>query len=247
MINPYIKRCVISPPFGNYFSHPDATRIRGSYTLERRKGLIWNTIKSFRKVEGGWVNKIGLRNCGVASAPTDGDSIYSLSAIQPDDWAHIYDRLHSEISMIEINLGCPNLDDTTIAPSKGMFDLLHMLFKVVIVKIAPTDHGFAQGRRLVEECGVSILHCCNTVPSDRGGISGTQLKPISLDFVEKFRQLYPELTIIGGGGIYTHFDIVEYDNAGADHFSLSTAFMKPWKAKEIITFVRSWEEPFEML
>ena len=43
-----------------------------------------------------------------------------------------------------------------------------------------------------------------------------------------------DVTIIAGGGIYTKQDVIDYRNAGADDFSISTAWItKPWNVKEI--------------
>ncbi len=235
MKNRWLERCLISPPFGNWFDHPNATRVLGSFTTEKRPGLIWNTLKTFRKTDGGWINKIGLRNCGVENVPVKPDAMYSCAALYEDDWTRFYEHLPDSISMIEVNMGCPNAGPM-VEPSAAMWDLLHMVYDVVSVKIAPTDGGFVQGRRLVEEHGVKILHCCNTIPTDKGGISGKELVWISQDFVTMYRNLYPDLTIIAGGGIYDEITLDDYYGLGADHFSLSTAFMKPWRAKRLISY-----------
>ena len=52
----------ISPPFGNYFFLPYTTPIRGSFTLEPRKGLLKQILKTLRYSwkHKGWVNKINL-------------------------------------------------------------------------------------------------------------------------------------------------------------------------------------------
>ena len=57
----------ISPPFGNYVNLPNTIPITGSFTLQPRKGLFMQIIKTLRYSfeHGGWVNKIGLRNKGL--------------------------------------------------------------------------------------------------------------------------------------------------------------------------------------
>ena len=57
----------ISPPFGNYLSLPKTVTIKGSYTLYPRTGLFAQIIKTLRysSLDGGWINKIGLRNPGI--------------------------------------------------------------------------------------------------------------------------------------------------------------------------------------
>ena len=231
----WLERCLISPPFGNYFEHPNATRVLGSFTTEKRPGLIWNTLKSFRPTSDGWVNKIGLRNCGVENVPVKPTAMYSCAALYQDDWGRFYEHLPDCISRIEVNMGCPNAGPM-VEPSAAMWDLLHMVYDVVSVKLAPTDGGFAQGRRLVEECGVKTLHCCNTIPTERGGLSGDQVRWKTFAFVEMYRHLYPELTLIAGGGVYDKDAVDDYIAIGADHISLATAFMLPWRAKRLISY-----------
>ena len=54
----------ISPPFGNYVSLPNTISITGSFTLDERKGLFFQIIKTlyYSYELNGWFNKIGLRN-----------------------------------------------------------------------------------------------------------------------------------------------------------------------------------------
>ena len=53
----------ISLPFGNYIDLPYTIPIRGSYTIEPRKGLLLQVLKTLRYSyeNNGWINKIGLR------------------------------------------------------------------------------------------------------------------------------------------------------------------------------------------
>ena len=60
-----------------------------------------------------------------------------------------------------------------------------------------------------------------------GGLSGPILKPISLEIVRYIKTNYKDTVVIGGGGIRTLDDIKEYENAGADHVSISTVCFSP--------------------
>ena len=56
----------ISPPFGTYIDLPKSISIKGSFTLNERKGKWSQILKTLRYIPGlGWVNKIGLRNPGI--------------------------------------------------------------------------------------------------------------------------------------------------------------------------------------
>jgi isoquinoline 1-oxidoreductase beta subunit len=93
----------ISPPFGNYISYRNTTRIRGTFTAERRSGLIWHTLRSLRTVKGGWINQIGFRNKGLHNVfKFDKNSVYSLAAID-NNWIKLFALLPKN-TKIELNV-----------------------------------------------------------------------------------------------------------------------------------------------
>ena len=79
----------INPPFSNYLNLPNTISIKGSYTLERRDGLLSQIFKTLRySLEyGGWVNKIGLRNPGIDYGITKykPNNILSLALLNVSD------------------------------------------------------------------------------------------------------------------------------------------------------------------
>ena len=224
-----MKKFLISPPFGNWINHKSCERIRGSFTWECRNGLIYNTIKSFRPVEGGWINKIGLRNPGIRSIKHFDDDIYSLVGLEDGDWEKMYEYCPIG-TYIEVNLGCPNVHEYGI-PFNTLRDYCRKF--TVIAKLPPTDIVDEMASMCIE-AGVTYLHCSNTIPTEKGGISGLQLFFQNLPIVEKMSIKYPN-KIIAGGGIYKDSAVRLYREAGATHFSLSTVWLTPWKIKDILT------------
>ena len=223
-----VKKFIISPPFGRYINVDWATPVKGTYTLHYRKGLIKQIITTLRPYRGGWVNRIGLRNCGIENvADFDRSAIYSLAAIERGDWFHIFNHLKGKVDNVELNIGCPNVDKPPI-PDWA----LHMFaghFPFISLKVPPgqssvdyISHAYA--------CGIRTVHICNTVPVPQGGLSGRAIKPYSLVMIEKVKDKHPNIEVIGGGGIYTLEDLQDYINAGADRFSLATVWFKPWRA-----------------
>ncbi len=86
-----INKVIISPPFGNYIKIKGTSRVIGSLTLHKRSGAIKQFIKTVRPYKGGFVNKIGLRNPGVASLQKKpfsyyNDKIVSLAVIEHNEW-----------------------------------------------------------------------------------------------------------------------------------------------------------------
>ena len=234
-----IKKAIISPPFGNYISLKGATSVRGTYTLKKRKGLILQVLKTVRPVEDGWVNKIGFRNPGIKSIKNfKEDAIYSIAGFNREDWRELV-ALIPKHATVEVNISCPNVGAYDI----DAYVLSHYVtrFKQVSVKIPPTDQALSMAI-FAYSTGVRLLHLCNTLPSERGGISGKQLKEYVLPLVKQIKARCPLAKIIAGGGIYSIQDVKDYKEAGADYFSLSTIFLRPWKLRKVYKYIDSLTE-----
>lgn len=220
----------ISPPFGNYVKYDRCVRIRGTYTWERRTGLFKQIARTLRKVPGGWINKIGFRNCGVENLKKcDKTAVYSIAALD-SDWSPFIENPPSW-SKLEINIGCPNVGSYVITDDevKRFVDRFPMLQ----VKFSPTAYTPDAVSKMYN-LGVKVFHLSNTIPTDRGGISGRQLKEVNLPLVEKIANMdLKGSAIIAGGGIYTPQDVRDYKNAGVTSYSLSTIWFTPWKVPAV--------------
>ena len=219
----------ISPPFGNYFNYGrHSTRIRGTFTADRRSGLVYHTLRSLRPVKGGWRNQIGFRNKGLNNIKKfDTASYYSLAALD-SNWVTLFCMLPRHAN-IELNVGCPNVGPYDI--SRADIRLFASNYKNLIVKVSPNVT-----REFLDDCqelGVKTIHLSNTIPTERGGLSGKPLKEVCLPLVETTATTY-NMEIIAGGGIYSEQDVIDYANAGAKHFSISTVFITtPWRVSSI--------------
>jgi dihydroorotate dehydrogenase len=221
-----LKQFLISPPFGNWIGHDRATRVMGSYTIERRSGLLLQMARTLRPVGQGWVNRIGLRNPGIDSINYwHRDRLYSLAGLHFSDWDIFSEKVPRSV-MIEINLNCPNEDTRTIGPARiRQFRERH---QVCSVKVSPTVGGFHQAAQLG-----GLIHMGNSFPLGRGGYSGPDNKRVVLPLVEMLAKL--GCRVIAGGGVRTLQDVTDYRNAGASHISLSTAWFRPWNAHRVIS------------
>ena len=237
MQNPHLKNILIAPPFGRYLKFKETSNVYGSFTYERRKGLIKQCIKTIRKIDkNAWRNKIGLRNPGLPNIkplkrPQD---IISLAALEMTDWQKFADILNTkefaDCKNIEINIGCPNAMICDFP--KELVSLYKN--KNLIVKFPPNIDINA---RIAEylEVGITTFHLCNTLPSDRGGISGYPLKALSVPAVKSAREKFGDkITLIGGGGVYSVKDAKEYLDAGADHLSLSSIMFNPFRGSKLV-------------
>lgn len=235
-----MKDILISPPFGNYIRSSKATPILGSYTLSPRSGRLMKVgqfvLDNLRHpVPGGWRNRIGLRNPGIASLDRlEDDRVYSIvGGLEPVDWeANLYVLLEKPWGRrrphVELNVSCPNVHGSLI--SRATLERYTRVF-VVTVKLWPDLETILPFVDICGQAGVDYLHCSNTVPSDLGGLSGYPLKAINLPIVERLAQ---EWTVIGGGGIYGWQDLLDYSSAGASYFSISTLWFHPIRAMKLI-------------
>jgi dihydroorotate dehydrogenase len=238
MKNKNLKKIIISPPFGKYFKFKETSNVYGSFTVNRRCGLIKQALKTIRKIDkNAWRNQIGLRNPGLVNIkpPKRAQDIISLAALDIKDWHSFAETLKLPKFInhknIEINIGCPNASIVDF-PAE-----LAVLFegRNISIKMPPTiDHNIKIKEYLA--VGITTFHLCNTIPTDKGGISGYPLHQYTLPAIKKAREEFGDnITIIGGGGIYTLEDAQKYLDAGANHLSLSSIMFNPVRGKKLVS------------
>lgn len=260
MRNLPINRLVISAPFGNWFNCPGATRTLGTYTLRHRAGTfkrLWrilSTVRYWRRPQA-WINKLGLPNPGIAHLYQDhqdaaanlrlDNSIVSIHGFDSDEWSELGSWVAFRLPIpaaVELNLSCPNVGHT-IGVEKAAFAVARVRARMlaagrravpIIAKIGPVRWDAYAEAAVV--AGADSLHLCNTIPTPGGGISGTPLKQFSLWAVEGCRKRWPDMHIIGGGGVSSQADIWDYHYAGADAVAVGSALFNPLNWKR----VRKW-------
>lgn len=218
----------ISPPFGNYLNTPNSISIRGSFTLYPRDGLFLQILKTLRYSfkHNGWVNQIGLRNKGIdygiqTHPPND---VLSVAIQNKEDIPILMDKIPKQMNL-ELNVSCPNVGDALVQNNTHLKAFLNDEREWCIIKLSPHTH-MEEITRFYEN-GFRQFHCCNTLPSENGGISGPRLRPYVIQMVKNIKSNYPDTTVIAGGGIRSVDDAQEYMDCGADHVSVSTLCFNP--------------------
>ncbi len=234
-----MKKLIISAPFGNWLFHPEATSTLGTFTLYHRGGLayrLWRcalTLRYFRRAQA-WINKLGLPNPGLESLPTDNyhyDKIVSIHGFAEDEWTSMAGSLAHRLmpEAVELNLSCPNVGQhgQTIAAVFPAINLLKDAEIKIIAKLPPVQ--WLKLALPLYDLGVRAFHCCNTIPTPGGGLSGKVLKQYSLWCVEDLRARFgAEVDLIGGGGITTPQDIDDYRKAGANRVAVGSYLISPF-------------------
>lgn len=218
-----LKPFLISPPFGNLIGHPKATRVMGSYTILPRPGR-WRLVTQVRRHQDGWVNRVGLRNPGIARASFKPDRLYSVAGLVPGDWHRLLGALYGRATMVELNVGCPNAGQEPLSPA--MAEQFRQAFPVCSIKVEPSNAGC----ELALQYG-GLIHMGNSLPTPHGGYSGPANRP--RDLVERLAKA--GCVVIAGGGVRDWQDVVAYRNAGAQHVSLSSVWFSPIRALRLLS------------
>lgn len=229
----------ISPPFGNYIDFPKSISIRGSFTLNERPGKWMQILKTLRYIPGvGWINKIGLRNPGIdyAVKTYKKGEIISIAIMNKYEIGQILKKIPDDMD-IELNISCPNTDKHMI--SNGLKPFLNNKRNWCIVKLSPLEECLTI-QNLYDE-GFRQFHASNTLPTEKGGISGKTLKPHTIGLIRYIKNSWNDTIVIAGGGIRTMKDVEEYKKVGADHFSVSSLCFNPIA---FLNFYYEYTNPF---
>lgn len=246
-----MKDIVISAPFGNYLSFADATSTVGTFTRHYRAGWIkrlWRILKTVRysRRTQSWVNKLGLPNPGAEGFSRENltGKVVSLHGFNKRDWEELayLVRANDTVCCVELNLSCPNVGHRpSIAEVESSACLLLRDGCEVIAKLPPVkwmDYAVP-----LCDMGVRWFHCCNTIPTPGGGMSGKPLMQYSLWAIEELRQKYGDkIVLIGGGGITCNDDVLAYLKAGANRISVASMLFNPFNWRKIKHFARTIKE-----
>lgn len=185
-----------------------------------------------------------------------------------EDYVAVADKLSQckQITGIELNISCPNVKQggITFGTDPALVKQITcevkkvVRDKILIVKLTPSVTDISAIARVAVDCGADALSLVNTftamvidiesqkpVLSNRtGGLSGPAIKPIAVYLVNK---VYNEVAkpagvpIIGGGGIRTASDAIEFIIAGATAVTIGTAgFIYPDCAVKIIDGIKNY-------
>jgi dihydroorotate dehydrogenase (NAD+) catalytic subunit len=198
------------------------------------------------ETEAGMLNSIGLENPGIEALLADklprlaelGVPLWvSVGGFAAADYAELCAALdeRTEVSAIELNLSCPNVDEAPESAAEIVSAARPQTRKTLYAKLSPAATDLPDTARAVQAAGADGLTLVNTMRGlaldertlqprlgrETGGYSGPGLKPIALATVfECYRAT--GLPIVGMGGISTGRDALEFLAAGARAIALGT-------------------------
>src|SRR5919198_4382696 len=198
------------------------------------------------ETEVGMLNSIGLANPGIDRflAETLPRLHYlevpiwvSVGGFAADEYAELCSRLddHLEVSAIELNVSCPNVESPAQSAAKIVAASRLATRKPLWAKLSAAVPDVVEVARAAQEAGADGLSLINTVRgltldprtltpllgTAFGGLSGPALKPIALAAVYSCYRA-TGLPIVGMGGVQNGRDALELIAAGARHVALGT-------------------------
>lgn len=204
----------------------------------------------------GYLNAIGLRNPGAeqfskelskAKKSIQIPIITSIGGNSIEEFTYVAERMiESGSDAIELNLSCPHVEGYGLdigSDVKLTQEIIKQLKSIsdrpILAKIS-LNHS---NKNIVERyisAGIDGITAINTVKALAidvnalspvlsnvvGGLSGPCLKPIALAVVYEIYREFPDIPIIGMGGILTAEDAVEMILAGASAIGIGSAIVR---------------------
>jgi dihydroorotate dehydrogenase (NAD+) catalytic subunit len=166
-------------------------------------------------------------------------------------------RAVSGISAVEVNISCPNVEnrgqvfschpDTSTAVIESVRRNIGGELPI-IAKLSPDVTDIVAIAKAVIDAGVDGLALINTLlgmvidtnsmkpklAGKTGGLSGPAIRPVAVRAIYQVHQAFPNIPIVGMGGVATGRDAFELVLAGASAISIGTAsFGNPTAALQV--------------
>ena len=166
-------------------------------------------------------------------------------------------RAVSGISAVEVNISCPNVEnrgqvfschpDTSTAVIESVRRNIGGELPI-IAKLSPDVTDIVAIAKAVIDAGVDGLALINTLlgmvidtnsmkpklAGKTGGLSGPAIRPVAVRAIYQVHQAFPNIPIVGMGGVATGRDAYELVLAGASAVSIGTAsFGNPTAALQV--------------
>ena len=224
-----------------------------------------NPTPRIAETYGGMLNAIGLQNPGIDTfierdldflKGYDTAVIVNVCGKSVDEYVGVVERLSdTDISMLEINVSCPNVKEGAIAfgqDPKALEGITREIKKhakqPVIMKLSPNVTDIGLMAKVCEEAGADAVSLINTITgmkidinrrafvlaNKKGGLSGPAIKPVAVRMVYQAAHAV-KIPVIGMGGICTAEDALEFIMAGAAAVAVGAAnFTDPFATIKVI-------------
>ncbi|MDD3367689.1 MAG: dihydroorotate dehydrogenase [Lachnospiraceae bacterium] len=226
---------------------------------------------------GGMLNAIGLQNPGIDVfierdlaflKDYDTNVIVNVCGKTVEDYLEVVDKLaDTDVSMLEINVSCPNVKEGAIAFGQKADALYNITSEIkkhakqpVIMKLSPNVTDITEMAKAAEAAGADALSMINTITGMKidihkrkfvlanktGGMSGPAIKPVAVRMVYQTAQAV-KIPIIGMGGISNAEDAIEFLMAGASGIAVGAMnFINPYATEEIVAGIEAYMKQYRV-
>lgn len=167
----------------------------------------------------------------------------------------------SEVVAVEVNVSCPNLHDRNRmfahAPetTAEAIQAASVCGRPMWAKLSPNVSDLASIAKAAHSAGADAVTLVNTVlgmaidtetrtyrlGGGGGGLSGPAIHPVAVRAVHDVHAAYPEIPIIGVGGVARGVDAIELMMAGASAVQVGTAsFADPRSVARVLDEIEAW-------
>ena len=190
--------------------------------------------------------------------------IASIVGTSVEEFARVADRLRGApgVVALEVNISCPNLEDrsrmfSSNADATGAVirGVRRVASQPIFTKLSPDVTDIVEIAQAAVRAGTHGLSVMNTtlgmavdtetfqpkLSTFTGGLSGPAVKPIAIRCVYQVSRAFPDVPIIGQGGISSGEDVAEFLLAGAWAVAVGTAnFVDPTASARILEEFREY-------
>lgn len=234
-----------------------------------------NPTPRVAEVYGGMLNAIGLQNPGIDVFierdlaflnKYDTNVIVNICGKTVEDYLEVVERLSdTSVSMLEINVSCPNVKEGAIAfgqKADSLYDITSQIKKKarqpVIMKLSPNVTDITELAKAAEAAGADALSMINTITGMKidihrkkfvlanktGGMSGPAVKPVAVRMVYQTAQAV-KIPIVGMGGIGSAEDAIEFLLAGASAVAVGAMnFVNPYTTVEVVEGIEAYMKQY---
>lgn len=268
-----------SGTFGSGMEYSDFVDLNrlGAVVTKGVANVPWegNPTPRVAEVYGGMLNAIGLQNPGIDVfigrdltflERYDTNVIVNVCGKTVEDYLEVVERLSdTSISMLEINVSCPNVKEGAIAfgqKADSLYDITSQIKKKakqpVIMKLSPNVTDITEMAKAAEAAGADALSMINTITGMKidihrrkfvlanktGGMSGPAVKPVAVRMVYQTAQAV-KIPIIGMGGIGSAEDAIEFLLAGASAVAVGAMnFVNPYTTVEVVEGIEAYMKQY---
>ncbi|MBJ7306727.1 MAG: dihydroorotate dehydrogenase [Acidimicrobiia bacterium] len=166
-----------------------------------------------------------------------------------------------EVVAVEVNVSCPNLHDRNRmfahAPetTAEAIQAASVCGRPMWAKLSPNVSDLASIAKAAHSAGADAVTLVNTVlgmaidtetrtyrlGGGGGGLSGPAIHPVAVRAVHDVHAAFPEIPIIGVGGVARGVDAIELMMAGASAIQVGTAsFADPRSVARVLKEIEEW-------